>query len=149
MVNLSSGEGGRWDRETGETRETMARWTERSEGVSRADRSPKRAVFTKVPCRPTANGAHAARPTLCPHDQRRADRCAFPLAGRGVDRLEEWRYKALYGMEADLKGREYDPLRLELDHTLKKVGELLMENGILKKEREIVSRLLPRRRPRG
>ncbi len=64
-------------------------------------------------------------------------------------RLEEWREKALYGMEAGLKERECDPLRLELDRTLKKVGELSMENELLKKEREIVTRRpLPRRRPR-
>ena len=69
--------------------------------------------------------------------------------GVEVYRLEEWRDKALYGMEAGLKERECDPLRLELDRTLKKVGELSMTVELLEKEREIVnSRPLPKRRPR-
>jgi transposase len=49
-----------------------------------------------------------------------------------------------------LRERECDPLRLELDRTLKKVGELSMENELLKREKEIVTRRpLPRRRPRS
>jgi transposase len=69
--------------------------------------------------------------------------------GVEVYRLEEWRDRALFGMEAGLKERECDPLRLELDRTLKKVGELSMKVEILEKEREIVTRrLLPKRRPR-
>lgn len=69
--------------------------------------------------------------------------------GVEVYRLEEWREKALYGMEAGLKERECDPLRLELDRTLKKVGELSMTVELLEKERQIVnSRPLPKRRPR-
>ena len=69
--------------------------------------------------------------------------------GVEVYRLEEWREKALFGMEAGLKERECDPLRLELDRTLKKVGELSMENELLKREKEIVTRRpLPKRKPR-
>jgi transposase len=69
--------------------------------------------------------------------------------GVEVYRLEEWRDKALFGMEAGLKERECDPLRLELDRTLKKVGELSMKVEILEAEREIVTRRpLPKRRPR-
>jgi len=69
--------------------------------------------------------------------------------GVEVYRLEEWRDKALFGMEAGLKERECDPLRLELDRTLKKVGELSMKVELLEKEREIVTRRpLPKRRPR-
>jgi len=67
--------------------------------------------------------------------------------GVEVYRLEEWREKALLGMEAGLKERECDPLRLELERTLKKIGELSMKVEILEKEREIVTRRpLPRRR---
>lgn len=70
--------------------------------------------------------------------------------GVEVYRLEEWREKALLGMEAGLKKRECDPLRLELDRALKKVGELSMENELLNREREIVTRRpLPKRRPRS
>src|SRR5450759_2283721 len=61
-VNLSSREVVRWDQETGETRETMARWAERNKGVARAERSPTRAAFTRVLCPSTGAGAHAARP---------------------------------------------------------------------------------------
>lgn len=69
--------------------------------------------------------------------------------GVEVYRLEEWQEKALTGMEAGLKVRECDPLRLELDRTLKKVGELSMKVELLEKEREIVTRRpLPKRRPR-
>ncbi len=69
--------------------------------------------------------------------------------GVEVYRLDEWRDKALFGMEAGLKERECDPLRLELDRTLKKVGELSMKVELLEKEREIVTRRpLPKRRPR-
>lgn len=60
--------------------------------------------------------------------------------GVEVYRLEEWRDKSLTGMEAGLKLRECDPLRLELERTLKKVGELSMKVELLEKEREIVTR---------
>jgi transposase len=70
--------------------------------------------------------------------------------GVEVYRLEEWRDKALFGMEAGLKERECDPLRLELDRALKKVGELSIKNELLEREKEIVTRRpLPRRRPRN
>ena len=68
--------------------------------------------------------------------------------GVEVYRLEEWRDKALFGMEAGLKERECDPLRLELNRALKKVGELTIKNELLEAEKEIVTRRpLPRRRP--
>jgi len=70
--------------------------------------------------------------------------------GVEVYRLEEWRDKALIGMEAGLKERDCDPLRLELDRALKKVGELSIKNELLEAEKEIVTRRpLPRRRPRN
>jgi len=49
-----------------------------------------------------------------------------------------------------LKERKCDPLRLELDRALKKVGELSMKVDILEAERKIVThRPLPKRRPRS
>jgi transposase len=67
--------------------------------------------------------------------------------GVEVYRLEEWREKALFGMEAGLKERECDPLRLELNRALKKVGELTIKNELLEAEKEIVTRRpLPKRR---
>src|SRR5882762_9806416 len=45
--------------------------------------------------------------------------------------LEEWRLKALQGMESGLKMRFEDPLQHELDLAKKRLGELLMENELL------------------
>jgi transposase-like protein len=45
--------------------------------------------------------------------------------------LEEWRSKALQGMESGLKVRIEDPLQQELDQAKKRLGELLMENELL------------------
>lgn len=45
--------------------------------------------------------------------------------------LEEWRSKALQGMESGLKARAEDPLQHELDNAKKRLGELLMENELL------------------
>ena len=45
--------------------------------------------------------------------------------------LEEWRSKALQGMESGLKMRFEDPLQQELDQAKKRLGELMMENELL------------------
>ena len=45
--------------------------------------------------------------------------------------LEEWRTKALQGMESGLKARVEDPLEAELDKAKKRLGELLMQNELL------------------
>jgi transposase len=45
--------------------------------------------------------------------------------------LEEWRIKALQGIELGLKTRSEDPLQQELDQAKKRLGELLMENELL------------------
>ncbi len=45
--------------------------------------------------------------------------------------LENWRSKALQGMEFGLKARTEDPLQQELDNAKKRLGELLMENELL------------------
>jgi transposase-like protein len=52
--------------------------------------------------------------------------------GVEVYRLEEWRAKALEGMESALRERGGDPLQRELDAALKRVGEVTMENELLK-----------------
>jgi len=46
--------------------------------------------------------------------------------------LEDWLAKALSGMEANLKSRTEDPLAIERDEALKRVGELTMENELLR-----------------
>jgi len=45
--------------------------------------------------------------------------------------LEEWRSKALTGMETGLNARVEDPLQQELDQAKKRLGELMMENELL------------------
>lgn len=52
--------------------------------------------------------------------------------GVEIYRLEEWRDKALSGMESGLREREGDPLQKELDAALKRIGEITMENELLK-----------------
>lgn len=47
-------------------------------------------------------------------------------------RLERWHRKALAGIEASLREREGDPVKTELDAALKRVGELTMENELLR-----------------
>ena len=52
--------------------------------------------------------------------------------GVEIYRLEEWRDKALSGIESGLREREGDPLKKELDAALKRIGEITMENELLK-----------------
>jgi transposase len=46
--------------------------------------------------------------------------------------LEDWRQQVLQGMESSLKSRDIDPLSDELDKAMKRIGELSMENELLK-----------------
>jgi len=57
-------------------------------------------------------------------------------------RLEAWREQALAGMDAGLKARHNDPLEDKLAEATRRIGELVMENEILRREREV-------RRPLG
>ena len=52
--------------------------------------------------------------------------------GVEIYRLEEWREKALSGIDTALKERTGDPLAAELDHAVKRVGELTMEIELLR-----------------
>jgi transposase len=62
-------------------------------------------------------------------------------------RLEEWKQRALTGIDASLRERETTTDRVELDAALKRLGELMMDHELLLKrcERSGVSPLLPRR----
>jgi hypothetical protein len=51
--------------------------------------------------------------------------------GVEIYRLDEWRERALSGMETGLKSRQGDPAQAELDAALKRIGELAMENELL------------------
>lgn len=47
-------------------------------------------------------------------------------------RLDQWREQALRGLEAGLKNRHDDPLAPELDTAKRHIGELSMENELLR-----------------
>ena len=52
-------------------------------------------------------------------------------------RLDEWRTQALAGIDAALKRRDDgDPGKAELDAALKRIGELTMENELLRAKME-------------
>ncbi len=63
--------------------------------------------------------------------------------GVEIYRLEEWRDKALSGMDSGLKDRQDDPLSHELDTAKRHIGELSMENELLRER----SRAAEGRRP--
>jgi len=52
--------------------------------------------------------------------------------GVEIYRLEEWKQKALLGMESALRERSGDPLNTELEQAKKRIGELSMENELLR-----------------
>ena len=49
--------------------------------------------------------------------------------------LEQWRDRALAGIDAGLSERENDPLVNQLDDAGRRIGELVIEVEILQKER--------------
>ena len=60
--------------------------------------------------------------------------------GVTIAELEQWRELALADMEAGLKSRTSDPQEARLNDAVRRVGELSMENEILRKERELQTR---------
>lgn len=46
--------------------------------------------------------------------------------------LDDWRQQAVLGMESSLKSYDNNPLSNELDKAMKRIGELSMENELLK-----------------
>ena len=52
--------------------------------------------------------------------------------GVEIYRLEEWRSRALSGIESSLRECGDDPLQRELDAALKRIGEITMENELLR-----------------
>ena len=62
-----------------------------------------------------------------------------------IYKLEQWRDRALAGIDAGLKERENDPVANQLDDANRRIGELVMEVEILQKERRAKRRLVGRR----
>ena len=65
-----------------------------------------------------------------------------------IFRLEEWRDRALAGIDVGLKERENDPVEKQLNDANCRIGELVMEVEILRKEREARRPLAGRRSSR-
>lgn len=62
-----------------------------------------------------------------------------------IYKLERWRDRALSGIDAGLKERENDPLERQHDEARRRIGELVMEIEILRKERQAKRPLVGRR----
>ncbi len=54
--------------------------------------------------------------------------------GVEIYRLEEWKDKALSGIDASLRERDGDPLEKELHSARSKIGELMMDNELLREK---------------
>lgn len=65
--------------------------------------------------------------------------------GVEIYRLEQWRDKALGGIDEGLRDRTGDPLQTELDAAKRHIGELSMENELLRRERELRRPLPPKK----
>lgn len=65
-----------------------------------------------------------------------------------IYKLEQWRERALAGIDAGLKERENDPVERQLDEAKRRIGELVMEVEILQKERRAKYPLVGRRSSR-
>ena len=68
--------------------------------------------------------------------------------GVEIYRLEKWRDRALAGMDAGLKERDGDPVSDQLDAAMRRIGELSMENELLRARIERPDPLAGRRSKR-
>lgn len=68
--------------------------------------------------------------------------------GVEIYRLEEWRRKALHGIDSALKIRQSDPLASELDAAMRRIGEISMENELLREKARRAHPLAMRRSKR-
>jgi transposase len=51
-----------------------------------------------------------------------------------ISRLETWRDKGIHGLEEAKKEREGDPIQAQLDEVNRRLGELIMENELLREK---------------
>ena len=65
-----------------------------------------------------------------------------------IYKLEQWRERALAGIDAGLKERENDPVERQLDEAKRRIGELVMEVEILQSARRAKRPLVGRRSSR-
>ena len=69
----------------------------------------------------------------------------FCRASWEIFRLEQWREKAIGGIDASLKQRKGDPVQAELDSAMKRIGELTMQVELLEAKTETFGPLGRRR----
>ena len=127
------------------SRKVKAKASARSEGARRA---------TGV----RADGAAAGAGSLAPGQRwsagRKRDVVLRVLRGESLDalsrevgveiyRLEEWRERALAGLEGGLKNRQGDPLAEALDAAKRHIGELSMENELLRERARSAEKRFP------
>ena len=62
-----------------------------------------------------------------------------------VSRLQAWRDKGLGGLEEAMKEREGDPVQAQLDEAQRRLGELMMENELLRDKARRTVGFLPGR----
>ena len=65
-----------------------------------------------------------------------------------IYKLEQWRDRSLAAIDSGLKERENDPVSAQLDDANRRIGELVMEIEILRKERQAKHPLVGRRSSR-
>ena len=63
--------------------------------------------------------------------------------GAGIYRLEAWRERAMAGLELGLKDRHGEPEAEALDTARRHIGELSMENELLRERARTAERRLP------
>lgn len=109
-------------------------------GAKRPPQGPP--VGSAAPAAVPAAGVTPAVPQRW-HAQRKRDVVLRLLRGEALDaisreigveicRLEEWKARALASMEAGLREREVDRDKADLDAAMKRIGELSMENELLR-----------------
>ena len=106
----------------------------------------------------SANGAAIGSGALAPGQRwsasRKRDVVLRLLCGESLDavsrevgvevyRLEAWKARALAGIELGLKAQAGEPLAAELDAAKRHIGELSMENELLRERARVAERRLP------
>jgi hypothetical protein len=121
-----------------------------ADGLSRAQR---RAMSAIELCRTAALGGHVEQCDACGHQRITYDSCRHRACPRcqslaRAQWLEHRQAELLPGVEyfhVVLKERENDPLEAKLGEATRRIGELVMENEVLCKERQARHPLVNRR----
>ncbi len=127
------------------TKRVKAKRTARTEGARRA---------TGVRAGDAAAGAGSLAPGQRWSAGRKREVVLRVLRGESLDalsrelgveiyRLEEWRERALAGLELGLKDRQGEPLAAELDSAKRHIGELSMEIELLRERARAAEKRLP------